>query len=162
VEDTITLAPIARTAQNMGADLDKVLFDPSIAKTGRSTAWGPFSAVSPVQEGWRTKAVLTHSTSMVRRRRGRCQGRHRAAPVVPRTWASSGEGAGRRGWPRSAAADREVCFPLYQSSGPPCVRDCPERGQKVPDEVELCRNCRAALTVHLLGDHMLAAQRLAR
>lgn len=34
VEDTTTLAPIARTAQHMDADIDNVPFHPSIAKTG--------------------------------------------------------------------------------------------------------------------------------
>jgi len=47
----------------------------------------------PSPGGWRTKAALTHSTSMVRGRRGRCQGRHRAAPAAPWTWVFSGDGA---------------------------------------------------------------------
>ena len=46
---------------------------------------------------------------MVRGGHGRCQGPRRAAPAAPWTWVFSakGAGAGRRGWPRSAAADRD-------------------------------------------------------
>jgi hypothetical protein len=74
---------------------------------------GPF----PSPGGWRTKAALTHSTPMVRGCRGRCQGRRRAAPVAPWTWVFSGDGAGRRGWPRSAATDREAWFRSWSSVG---------------------------------------------
>ena len=56
--------------------------------------------------GWRTKLALTHSTSMVRGRRGRCQGRYRAVSAAPRTGASLSPrsscevGAGARGGSR--------------------------------------------------------------
>ena len=58
---------------------------PSAADSIRARGWGsrhiapsrPFPSCPP-KVGWRTKAVLTHSTSMVRGRRGRCQERHRA------------------------------------------------------------------------------------
>jgi hypothetical protein len=35
IEDTTTLAPIARTARNIDAETENMLFRPSIAKTGR-------------------------------------------------------------------------------------------------------------------------------
>jgi hypothetical protein len=61
--------------------------------------------------------ALTHSTAILRGPRGRRQGRHRPARAVPRTLESPGEGAGRRGWPRSAAADREAWFRSGRSVG---------------------------------------------
>ena len=75
----------------------------------------PFSAVSPFpQGGWRTKAADPLDLDDARPARAVSRTAP-GTPAAPWTWVFSGDGAGRRGWPRSAAADRKAWFRAWSS-----------------------------------------------